>query len=89
MELFLKTSLIMTNPNDPYDISGRFYTHQDCFYVVLETNNPTTQGRSGQMFVQKVHIYGEHGEPKNILLARMLKNLAHSVEFEWENLNKT
>lgn len=72
--------------NNPYDIAGRFYTNMDYFYVVLETNNPTTQDRNGQMFVQNMPIYGA---PKNILLANMLKNLAHSVEFEWENLNKT
>jgi hypothetical protein len=72
--------------NDPYDITGRFYTDIDHFCVVLETNNPTSQERDGQAFVQKIPIYGE---PKNILLAKMLKNLAHSVEFEWENLNKT
>ena len=75
-----------THPDDPYDIGGRFYTHEDCFYVVLETNNPTTQARDGQIFLQQMNIYGG---PKNTLLAKMLRNLAYSVEFEWENLDKT
>ena len=71
---------------DPFQISGVFYTAGWDIAVHLQTNNPTSQCRAGQLFVEKQTFM--NGESFNKNIARMLRRLADSVEFNWEN-NKT
>lgn len=75
----------MTQPKDPYEISGGFATHSETLTVWLQTNNPTTQPGDGQLFRQTLPVHGN--EPFNVRLAKLLRNLANSVEYQWEQLD--
>lgn len=74
------------NHDDPFYIDGTFFSTDSYIGVELQTNNPTSQtGRKGQLFVQRHNLYQI---PLNKAIANMLRNLADSVEFQWENLDK-
>ena len=72
-----------TCASDPFDISGTFHTVGYDIVVQLQTNNPTTQDRVGQLFLEKQTIM--NGKSFNQNIACMLRRLADSVEFNWEN----
>lgn len=72
-----------TPSSDPFDISGTFHTVGYNIAVQLQTNNSTTQDRAGQLFVEKQTLM--NGKSFNQNIACMLRRLADSVEFNWEN----
>lgn len=70
----------------PFALTGDIHSNGWEISVRLQTSNPTTQHRKGQLFVENQRL--TNGLPFNQNIALMLRRLASSVENQWDNIKQ-